>query len=86
MSPVDKSRHRGPHPAAAGGTRIEADLEARLAIEAQGQTTQRQMQRIPGGPAVHGTHAFPMCVGASWVLTAGPEATGEDGVLRRSPK
>src|SRR5437016_5089152 len=34
-----------------------AERETHLAIEAQSQTTQRQMQRAACGPAPHGAHA-----------------------------
>src|SRR6266852_8902673 len=79
MSPVEKAGHRGPHPAATGGARIAADLEARLAIEAQRQTPQWQMQRAARAPAAHGVHDLPTPVAAHWLLTAGQDA------LVRSP-
>jgi len=53
VSPFEKTSHGCPRPAAAGGARIGADLEARLAVEAHRHSPKRQGQRPQDRSAVH---------------------------------
>jgi len=52
VSPFEKTSHGCPRPAAAGGARIGADLEARLAVEAHRHSPKRQRQRPQDRSAV----------------------------------
>src|SRR5215831_18254641 len=56
------------------GTRIGAELEARVTIEAQGETPQRRLQRPARGPAPHRVHVLPTAVEHDWLRPADPDA------------
>src|SRR5215813_8566680 len=53
VSPFEKTSHGCPRPAAAGGARIGADIEARLAVYAHRHSPKRQGQRPQDRSAVH---------------------------------
>src|SRR5262249_46958726 len=66
-APGKKASDRGRHPAATGGTPLEADVEAHLAIEAQDHPTQWQVVRAGRGPTVRRIHGVGTCQAVDWL-------------------